>query len=248
MSDLRITAADTEPGTLVWCGPTHHPEFRDAFQFCRPRVAQLAVRCDATELISRPAGLVRAIVFARVHRSPIAASVIESIIARYPDADRVALLSSLCDGESRTGEPWPSVRPIRFSRWRDQLPPILIPCGLKPEARIQVSSLIIVADRYETAEPYLDLAKTVGRIGIWQKRYQPAAARNFEQVLWDESVARPARSAQWQALIRPDAADRRPKRHVWLVTQPTANELEIARDGGIGFVLTKPIVDPSILV
>ncbi|MGV3483780.1 MAG: hypothetical protein ACO1RT_05135 [Planctomycetaceae bacterium] len=228
-----------EPGTLVWVGDHSRPEFADAFRFCRDHVAQIATRRSPRELLNRPAGFVRRLLFSRADRRPLPPALFTALTARYRDSQWLALCSALCDGESRTGEPWPGVRQVRFSRWNEVLPTWLEPCGHVCPPTPSLGALLVISDRYETAEPYLDMAASTGHTVFWNRHFNRRAVRNVQTVLWDDSLAPPAAADRWrQRLGGPADAS---LRHVWLVTQPQAAEIKAAISGGISQVLTKPI-------
>jgi len=230
-----------QPGTLVWVGPTHHPEFANAFQFCRTNAAQIAVRRSPRDLSRRPAGFVKRIIFARVDRSPVGTEQRDSLVSLYGDAEFLALTSSLCDGESRTGTPWSGMGQIRFSRWAERLPSWLGPCGCLPAVMRPARSALLLTDRYETAEPYLDCASSLGLTINWNQNLYTLVNRNLDLVIWDDSVASPASTNQWRLRTGGVGELRSRTHHTWLVTQPHINEIQAAIDGGITDVFTKPV-------
>lgn len=230
-----------QPGTLVWVGPTHHPEFAAAFQFCRANAAQIAVRRSPRDLLRRPAGFVKRILFARVDRSPLTVEHRDSIVSRYAGAECLALTSSLCDGEARTGTPWTGMGHLRFSRWAERLPNWLGPCGCLPAVMRPARSALLLTDRYETAEPYLDFASSTGLTISWNRNLYTLVNRNLDLVIWDDSIASPATTHQWRLRTGNDGKIPSRTHHTWLVTQPHINEIESAIAGGITNVFTKPV-------
>jgi hypothetical protein len=255
----------TEPGTLLWIGPSAAAEFVDAFRFCRDHVGQMAVRRSLREAISRPAGYVSRIIIARPTRQLPRKDVFEQFVSRYSSVTTLALCGSLCDGEGRTGTPWPVSTSIRFSRWSSVLPRWLDPCGVRPPVKPAVASLLVISDRFEMAEPFLEAASHCGITANWNRRFIPAVHRSFQTILWDDSAARPAESSTWrQRLGRHDelpetttgraaidAAQVRgltpqSPRHLWIALQPSIDAITQAIDGGIAEVLTKPATIESI--
>ncbi len=237
---------DRDPATLVWVGSTMHPEFIDAFRYCRDHVAQLAVRRTPQELLNRPAGFVKRIIFARVDRQPLPKAVHASIIERYGDAGNdgtlyLTLSSMLCDGETRTGEPW-TMPNIRFSRWRDVIPTWLEPCGHRGTVLCNSGAILVICDRYEMAEPYLDWASSLGRATIWSRTQNLSAARNISNVIWDDSIALPVTTDGWRKRVSGGS----PIHHTWLTTQPHAAEIKAAIEGGVSQVFTKPVTMNSL--
>lgn len=246
----------SEPGTLLWIGPTSHPEFAAALRFCRDHVAQIAVRKSLSEAIRRPAGYVCRIIFARPTRQTPRREAWEAFTTRYDQVPALVLYSSLCDGEGRTGTPWPVDDSIRFSRWGERLPVWLAPCGVGPAAAEPASSLLVISDRYEMAEPYLDWAGGLRLTTAWQRRFIPALHRGFDTVLWDDSSAPPATALDWRQRLgeqanhggdSPSGETAGRRRHLWLTLQPSIDAIDQAIAGGVTRVLTKPVSAEAIL-
>lgn len=256
----------SQPGTLLWIGPTAHPEFSDAFRYCRSSVAQIAVRRSESEAIRRPAGFVRRIIFARPNRRIPKRSVCDAFQALYCDARGLAIGGSLCDGEPRTGSAWPLGDSIRFSRWSQALPAWLSPCGVSCPAgmtpmsagqSIAAQSLLVVSDRFEMAEPWLVLADRLFAHSTWHRRYVPVLHRRFDTVLWDDSAAPPVAADAWRSrlcgpgLSGSESGESRrgdaPPRHFWMAYQPSVESAAAARAGGISVVLTKPVLVDHLL-
>jgi len=244
MTNLTTNTSErAEPGTLVWVGPTQHPEFCDAFQFCRTNAAQLAVRRDHEQLVARPAGFVKRIVFVREDRSPLSVNCFQQLADRYRDAEFLALTSSLCDGEARTGSPWPGIKHLRFSRWNEFFPHWIEPCGYLQPVTKPAKSVLFLADRLETAEPYLDAASSMGIRISWKRTYVPLTDRNVDLLIWDESIAKPTSIALWRRRLQ--ANDQTSlaavcARHIWLTTSPRASDISDAVRGGITNIFCKP--------
>lgn len=262
------------PATLLWIGPTRHPEFVDAFRYCRRHVGQLAVRSNLAGALARPAGHVARVLFARPIRTVPSSRAWAAFQQRYlatGDCRVLALTGSLCDGESRSGDPWPGGEKARFSRWAEVLPAWLGPClaeacrGLRTAGSRAAGSraaestdavsilprgLLVLCDRYSTAEPLLQLGLSSGLPVAWQRQFLPALHAGFDRVLWDDSIAGPTNAAEWRERLRatetPLPAGLR-RTHLWMALQPSASDLREALAGGISEVLTKPILIDRVL-
>jgi len=254
-----------QPGTLLWVGPTSHHEFAEAFRFCRKGVAQLAVRRSVHAAIGHPAGFVSRVIFARPTRSIPTTATLKRFADVYAEAAMLALCGQLCDGETRTGTLWPLGDSIRFSRWAERLPNWLASCGLNRTAthpgagergrgRRQTTSMLVIADHFETAEPLLLLADSLGIPAAWHRRFIPVLHQRFDAVLWDDSAAPAAAPSIWRSRLgvndlSDSATSSEAKwppgspqpRHVWLALQPSVDEIENAIQGGICNVWTKPL-------
>jgi len=271
----RDSLSRVQPGTLLWVGPTSHGEFCDAFRFCRDSVAQLAVRRGMQEALRRPAGFVTRVIFARPTRSTPPTALLKRFAVMYGEAAMLALCGQLCDGETRTGTAWPLGNSLRFSRWAERLPDWLATCGVnsmvvQPRVKattvaprgeaVKPAAILVIADRFEAAEPLLLLADSLSIPAAWHRRFIPALHQRFDAVLWDDSVAPAAPASIWRARVGhleaskdlPPAAKSNPKsqspRHVWLALQPSMDEIGQSLQGGIATVLTKPLHVDALVI
>jgi hypothetical protein len=239
------------PGTLLWIGPTRHPEFVEAFRFCRDRAGQIAVRANLRAASRRPAGHVQRVIFALPDRSVPPADLWAEFLTTQVTAgcEVLALGGSLCDGRGRSGEPWPGGPMLRFSRWEEFLPRWLAPCGVRPRAVASPRrGLLVLCDRFETAEPWLAAAQRQDIAVAWHRRFIPVLHAGFDLILWDDSVAPPASADAW---TRRRSAEDSPRlafsrQDVWLSLQPTSDDIRQALSGGIARVLTKPVAIDAV--
>ncbi len=252
-SDENHATDRPQPATLLWIGPTSHPEIKDAFKFCSQTAAQLAVRRDAAEAVRRPAGFVQRIIFARPTRHVPKQAVVDRLVATYSGADSIAICGQLCDGEGRTGTPWPLGNRLRFSRWAERLPQWLQPCASGYNAAgsssggLNTRNLLVIADRFDTAEPLLMGADSVGVCAVWHRRFVPALHDRYRTILWDDSAAMATSANQWAKRLFVSAETGKSATHIWMSLQPSIDEIDQAIRGGISRVLTKPVMIDAIL-
>lgn len=118
---------------LWWIGDTEHEEFVAAWAdlqterapqnsgasprvFAQPEEAWAALAtADAPELF----------LFAGRYPGDLPAAAVANLQAAAPLTRSIALLGSLCEGESRTGMPWPGVVRYYWHQWRWRLAPLL---------------------------------------------------------------------------------------------------------------------------
>lgn len=249
-SDESQHADRRQPGTLLWIGTTSHPELKAAFKYCSQTAAQLAIRRCVADAVRRPAGFVQRIIFARPTRHVPKSAIIERLVATYPNADSIAICGQLCDGEGRTGTSWPVGDRLRFSRWSERLPQWLAPCGSAANTAAPSDNprnLLIVADRFETAQPLLLWADSVGQGAAWHRRFVPALHSRYDTILWDDSAAPATSATQWKKRVLDSAQNGKSTNHIWMSLQPSIDEIEQATRGGISRVLTKPVMIDAIL-
>ncbi len=234
--------SDAFAGTVVWIGPTKHPEVKSAFEFCEARARQLAVRRDLTEWLQRPADYVSTIIFARTRRSAILPAVAPEISARYASAQVFVLNGSLCDGERRTGVPWKMFTHCRFDRWQDVL-------GYRRSTCLGIDAdqpfTLLLFDRYSDAEPLLELIRVRQNPALWSRSAQCSAIAGVRKVVWDESIASGSPDWDWTQALTPWLAQDI-REHHWLVTQPQAAQIAYAMQAGIVAVHSKPLAANSL--
>lgn len=243
-SGAAVSAA-TPPGTLMWIGSRTHGEMVHAFRECEATAPQIALRATVAEAVSRPAGLVRQIIVARPDRSPADRQPLESLRALYPDAQLICLLGSGCEGERRTGQPWPGFQRVYWHQWNQHAPTWL--GGDAPTADRKAAATpghpamaLVLADRMSAAAPLLDLMQSIDIAAVWLRPGQQAAVRRAAVVLWDDSAAPPAPRHVWRRRLAALAGATGQPRHFWLVGFPRLHEWTEACRGGIDMPISKP--------
>jgi hypothetical protein len=182
------------PPTVRLVGQFSHFDFRDAAALLRAD-AQLDVAADVAPNL---------IVVAQSRPDEFPHREVESLQRRWPLAGIVALLSSWCEGETRTGRPRPGVKRLYwydFPTWwrrqlalraagrcpdwgrRDDCGLRIADCGLKsssirnPKSEIRNSPqglIVIRTATRATASALTDVLSYVGYSTVWQPRHRPA--------------------------------------------------------------------------
>lgn len=239
-------------GTLLWIGPRRHPEVSEVYRSCESLAPQLAYRADVDDACQRPAQCVAVVVFARTERSSVAPERLEHLKRLYPDAKFVCLLSSGCEGELRTGEPWSGCSRIYWHRWNQEAPDWLLVdrdniTGHSAGAREPAVFLAIVAASYQHAEPWLEVASQNRWPATWITPGRTGLVRSVTHVLWDDSAAQPAGRETWRerlasfaSIDRPAPQFRRPL-HGWSAGFPRVHDWHEARTAGVRWLFSKPV-------
>jgi len=240
-------------GTLVWIGSRQHPEFSEVYRACEATVPQLAYRGSLAEALQRPAQQVGHLLISRSARTALVPEQWAALRARYPEAKWGCLLSSGCEGEMRTGDPWPDCSRFYWHQWNQaglawlapQRPPLPAEGFRGCEAPV---FLTVVAASLAQAEPWLDVAAGRQWAASWSRPGQTAPLRSLTHVLWDDSAAGPADRPTWQRRVaRFAGGSLAPPQHAWLAGFPRLQDWQAARLGGVEWLLSKPAPADALL-
>ena len=229
-------------GTLMWVGERSRPEFRGVFATCEAEVAQLALRSDVHDALSRPASDVACIIVTRQTRNSFHLEDLETLALEYPDAMLIQVLGSLCEGERpRAIEPFGD-HTVYWHQCNQFLPDWLRECGFVARANSKpVNSIAIVADTIQIADPLMELAASYGAAAFWCRQPYTLVARNFDAVWWDDSIATPATEQHWRDRIGAMTSKSSSQvAHAWLVSCPRIECVTAAQQAGVGLVVSKP--------
>ncbi len=124
MAEPAKVSSVGDPGgrSVLVVGDLAHREFAPAFRWLRDH-ARVAWACGMDEAGERLAGPVapQVLLVAQARPGRFSRSQIERLHARAPLARLVVLLGSWCEGETRTGQPWPGVTRIFWHQWECRL-------------------------------------------------------------------------------------------------------------------------------
>jgi len=186
MDDMsRIVA----PPIVQLIGTREHPDFRDAVALLRASARLVADARSSPELI----------VVAQARPGQVPYDEVQQWQRRVPLAGMIALLGSWCEGEMRTGQPWPGIRRLYWYEfpawWRRQLarrstglcPEWATPLDLSAEIseircgrvsrgdqqmtnhRLAGGMVIVSAAFYETYAALADVLRSAGYASVWQR-------------------------------------------------------------------------------
>ncbi|MCH2127053.1 MAG: hypothetical protein MK165_19835 [Pirellulaceae bacterium] len=105
-------------------GDTNHEAFEPCVQWLKTHI-DTTVISDFSQAVSaiRSGGLYpKLIVIAQSRPGQFSAAEVESLYVLSPLTHLVALLGSWCEGETRSGKPWPGVQRIYWHEWESQIP------------------------------------------------------------------------------------------------------------------------------
>jgi hypothetical protein len=121
--------------SVLLIGDYDHREFRETVAWLADSTQLLlAENPDAGQGCLAEGYLPHAVVIAQSRPGQYAAEQVERLHAISPMSRLVALLGSWCEGEMRTGRPWPGVIRVMWHQWRPRLIPQLSDCAcVRPE-------------------------------------------------------------------------------------------------------------------
>jgi hypothetical protein len=231
---------------VLFIGDTDHADFRDAAKLLRAD-ANLATPNDSPELV----------VVTHSRSGSIGLERLESLRRVSPLAGIVVLAGSWCEGEPRTGHPWPGVHRLYWYEfpgwWRRQL--ILRAAGYCPDwcRPEQQRNSILAAPRNNAPQPLgfillnADpstsdaLAGILHRAGYASVRATGAISRSTRgatAAIWDGGQLCKDEEKELSRLCTTLAADRTPV--VALLDFPRRDRVERAMEIGASAVVGKP--------
>ena len=186
------------PAVLL-IGDPCHPEFAQACWWLR-RQTDLTVSSPAEvrDLNVWPT----TIVLAQSYPGQISHRQVDAWLRRWPLARCVGLLGSWCEGEMRTGNPWPGVTRIYWHQWSSRLPAFVLPSEdavpgfprtltederflQRPQATCRGGGfLAVVADSYTAYESIEDICTDSGYVTTWLRGDFRGAAHT-DAIIWN---------------------------------------------------------------
>ena len=257
----RAAGADLEFSVLL-VGNAAHREFRPAVELLE-RAGGLTIAADvAAALVELERGTPppALVVIAQARPGEYASAEIDALRRAAPLAPFVALLGSWCEGETRSGSPWPGVVRVYWHQWRWRATAELaalrtgrrsnwsLPATASEEERLLASALqpfvnrpglaAIAAENFAMADWLADACRAQGFAVIHCTALRPCKASGVEAVLWDAGLAAEANFAELETLrlAFPDA------RRIALADFPRIEHCERLLAAGATAVLSKPVL------
>ncbi len=254
-------------GTLVWIGPTRGTTVEQAFEYCVDHAAQVAVRKSLEHWLQTPAERVRWLVVVKPSRNPAPQALIKWM-EQSQSVRSACLVGPECEGELRTGSPWPYFENIAWHRWNQTLPSWFqsdtrnpqdhsvhdIQNAVNSKRRLTIG---IVATRRENIDALMDSLATRLHTPLWIPSIENPTVHNLDAFIWDDSAMSCATDHEWstrlqlaQRIMRPEPNHARPRanwiEHVWMPSFPRPHEWENARRGGVGAMISKPFTSCAL--
>jgi CheY-like chemotaxis protein len=237
---------------VVWLiGDYEHVDFAEAVAWLDQQASLKRYASPANALRAVDSRTVPpvAIVIAVARPGRVSAGVIGEIHWGEPRAPLIALVGSLCEGEIRSGTPWPGVTRIYWHQWQGRLPRALgIGSGeshtkapsrtfsavdegeqlARAEIQHRDALVIIRTAKIATYETLADACAAAGYRSVWQPPHLPLFERGADVILTDEpDDSLPCSTAQ-----------RLPR--IVLLNFPRREDIDRARAAGAAAVVAKP--------
>lgn len=213
--------ADDLP-VLLLVGDSSHSEFADAIKLMRAscRVIELMGPAEAIAWCKAADSPPALVVIAAARSGRFSEESVERLRQRLPLTPCVALLGTWCEGEMRSGAPWPGVERVYWHQWPQRFEQALgsliagrcgswnLPVTSTAEERLLWRSstatqrrrgvVAIVADRAEAAEWLVATCRSLGWSAVWSSTWGLAKTRGIDVVVWDAGLIMPETFDQLQ--------------------------------------------------
>jgi hypothetical protein len=256
---MTVTNQCASPPRVRLVGQFDHPDFEDAARLLRAGAQIVTSPNDPPELI----------VVAQTRPGVISDRTIQALRRDAPLAGLVALLGTWCEGETRTGRPWPGVERLywyEFPAWWRQQHALraagrcpdwahwgdcglrIADCGLTGSAiRNQTRGLIVLSATVgDTAAALADALTPAGYATLWQPPGRPApVVRGAVAAIWDGGQLSEREEYGLATFCKESTRDAAPV--IALLDFPRRDRCNRARELGAATILGKPWLNLDLL-
>ena len=248
--------------TVLFIGDIQHTEFQAAFDNLAGGCDQLVSCQSMVEAIELLAGGMApvVIVIAQIRRGQFSATEVEQLRNWAPLARIIGLLGSWCEGETRSGSPWPGVVRCYWHQWPPrharELMRVLtdgnaawgLPPTCSDEERLMQSQRIdsvpdrglvaILADNESTAGGLVEACRLAGYATVTLDACNGLPVHGADTLLWDISLWSPSLPDQVgnNQQLAPGAAV------IALLCYPRLHEQQSLIHAGVAAVVSKPFL------
>ena len=225
-------------GTLVWIGDPNSTESADAYKYCLDHAAQIAIRRDLDHFVSFPASNIDRLLVVRNDRST-ASDWPRLITEQLPRVPLSMMIGSSCEGEARTGNPWPGFDHFYWHQWNQVIPDWFAHI----RGVFTPKSILLTTEDVSSLEGLRDLLVDAGHTVVVQRQLEQSQSFNFDLVIIDDTIAPAASRNTWRKRLAEITASTRPTppiQLIWLSSFPRISDWVAARDSGITTMFSKP--------
>jgi len=248
--------------SVLLIGRHDQAEFRDAVRSMAAQTDLLLAPTveSAIELVGRDEVPPDVIVVVQSHPGQHSHEQIDRLRRSAPLTPMIALLGSWCEGEARSGRPWPGVPRIYWHQWRARCEPELkrftaghcptwgLPLTSTPDEWIDYVShgplprrqgLIAIRARHAaTYEALADACRAVGYSTVWLRPGHDVQLTGATAVLWDDACCERPQAVEIARL----AEAVRPAPMIALLHFPRVQDHDRALAAGAAGVVSKPFL------
>lgn len=246
----------TKPAVRL-IGDASHPDFRDAIALLRDDAHLMATADLPPELV----------VIAQSRPGSINVSVVDDVRQSSPLAGIIALAGSWCEGELRTGKPWPGVERLywyQFPAWwnrqlalraAERCPDWARPgegqlrvadCGLRVVGRVERrigkrrnAGVIGISTRCgNMADAIGDVLRCAGYATVWKSPGRSPSIRGAVAGIWDGGQLSDSEATELSRFCSRHSMDAAPV--IALLDFPRRDRVDLAHELGAAAVLGKP--------
>ncbi len=205
------------------------------------------------------------IVVAQSRPGQFAPSAIERLHKASPLSRLVALLGSWCEGETRTGHPWPGVVRVYWHQWLPRcaeefqrlssggpavwnLPRTvsdaeqLLYATVRPRSS-RAELIAIHADRFAEFDALSDACQSSGFATVWLAAFQAQYVHGAAAIIWDGTSCDPAEAERLSSL----ATMMNPTPIIAVLAFPRLEDRDRALQAGAAAVVSKPFLLNDLL-
>lgn len=223
--EASVCEADAGAGLhALLIGDTAHGEFRAAIETIESHGALAIVRdiTNALGELERASTPFSIVILAQARPGEYSDAEIDALRRAAPLAPIVALLGSLCEGETRSGHPWPGVIRVYWHQWRQRAGIELaalkagrssawsLPATASEEERLLCSRLrsfgqrqgvvVIASKSFEMADWLADACRGRGWAAIRTSPARPIKTDGVAAVVWDAELTAEANVSELAAI------------------------------------------------
>jgi len=250
-----IAVSPPQPPVVQLVGEINHPDFGDAIELLRSESRLIASENTPPELI----------VVAQSRPDAICGDQLKRLHRAAPLAGIAALLGSWCEGETRTGRPWPGIQRLYWYEfrawWRRQLQLRVAnrcPDWARPATQSHRQSepgrprprsglIVLRVPQRDNADALADVLNQAGHSTTWQRHDRARAqTRGALAGIWDGGQLSDAESTDLAAFCAQMSRDGAPV--VVLLDFPRRDRVDRTYEVGAAAVLGKPYLNSDLIM
>jgi CheY-like chemotaxis protein len=261
LGEILTEAMSITELSILIVGETSRAEFREARRSlaCQGRLMEAENLADAVTLLEKGTAIPDVVVIAQSYPGQFSLPAIDDLRRRVPLARMLALLGSWCEGETRTGRPWPAAIRLYWHQWQPHaerefhrlgeglgsswsLPMTaseeehFLALAEQPLERRE-GTVAIWSSSFEMQDWLSDACRRVGCQSVWFRGGEKSTPGEFHVAIFDAVDC----SARTLSELRALANALRPTPVIALLDFPRVEDRDQALSAGASAILSKPV-------